>query len=160
MNFDMDRIDFGIVESLQHDARLSNKELAAKVGLAPSSCHARVRRLRSAGVLGPARVEVKPTALGVGLQAVVFVHLQNHDRSLVEGFRDHVVSLPEVVALTHVGGRHDFLVYLAVRDARHLRDFALDALTSRPEVATVETSVVFEHVQGVLPILISDPDAS
>jgi DNA-binding Lrp family transcriptional regulator len=81
------------------------------------------------------------------------VHLQDHDRALVESFRDHVRALPEVVAVTHVGGRHDFLVQVAVRDARHLRDLVLDALTSRPEVATVETSVVFEHMQGTLPVL-------
>ncbi|MEC7949686.1 MAG: Lrp/AsnC family transcriptional regulator [Myxococcota bacterium] len=153
METPFDRIDFGILTALQEDGRLSNKELSARVGLAPSSCHARVRRLRAAGVLGACRTAVAPEALGIGLQAIVFVHLQNHDRSLVEGFRDHVLSLPEVVGLTHVGGRHDFLVHVAVRDARHLRDLALDALTSRPEVATVETSVVFEHLQGTLPIL-------
>lgn len=149
----LDRIDFGILMSLQQDGRLSNKELAAKVGLAPSSCHARVRRLRDDAVLGPCRASVAPEALGVGLQAIVFVHLQNHDRVQVEGFRDHVLALPEVVGLTHVGGRHDFLVHVAVRDARHLRDLALDELTSRPEVATVETSVVFEHVRGTMPLL-------
>lgn len=152
MNWTLDRIDFAILTALQEDGRLSNKELAARVGLAPSSCHARVRRLRDDGIVGHCRASIAPTALGIGLQAIVFVHLQNHTRSLVEGFRDHVLALPEVVALTHVGGRHDFLVQVAVRDARHLRDFALDALTSRPEVATVETSVVFEHVQGTLPV--------
>lgn len=153
MNPALDRIDFAILVALQEDGRLSNKELAAEVGLAPSSCHARVRRLRAEGVLGTCRATVAPDALGIGLQAIVFVHLQNHDRAQVEGFRDHVLALPEVVGLTHVGGRHDFLVHVAVRDARHLRDLALDALTSRPEVATVETSVVFEHVQGTLPVL-------
>ena len=149
----LDRIDFAILAALQRDALLSNKELAAEVGLAPSSCHARVRKLRTSGVLVGAHTHISPQALGVGLQAMVFVHLQTHDRASVEAFRAHALGLPEVVSVTHLGGRHDFAVRVGVRDARHLRDLAMDAFTTRPEVRTIETAVVFEHVQGHLPVL-------
>ena len=149
----LDRIDFAILHALQRDALLSNKELAATVGLAPSSCHARVRRLRELGVLKRTRTEVDPHAVGVGLQAMVFVHLQTHDRSSVEAFRAHALGLAEVVSVTHLGGRHDFAVRVGVRDARHLRDLAMDAFTTRSEVRTIETAVVFEHVPGHLPLL-------
>ena len=66
----LDRIDFDILAALQNDGRLSNKELAAKVGLAPSSCLERVRALRESGVLRGFRAEVDPEALGIHLQAI------------------------------------------------------------------------------------------
>lgn len=149
---DMDRIDFVILEHLQKDARLSNKELAAAVGLAPSSCLARVQRLRAEGVLKGAHAEVDAEALGVGLQALIAVQLRQHSRAQVKAFRKHALGLPEVLAVFHVAGAFDFQVHVAVRDAHHLRDLALDAFTTRPEVARIETSLIFEVARNrVMP---------
>ena len=71
----MDRIDDAILASLQKDGRISNKELAAAVGLAPSSCLERMRRLQERGVITGFRADVDPKAVGIGLQAFVFVRL-------------------------------------------------------------------------------------
>jgi DNA-binding Lrp family transcriptional regulator len=142
-----DRIDNNILGALQKNARISNKELAAQVGLAPSSCLERVRRLQRDGVLTGYRANVNPKALGVGLQAFVAVRMARHSRDLVETFRAHLLTLPEVVSVYHMGGENDFLVHVAVRDANHLRDLALDAFTTRAEVSRMETAVVYEHVQ-------------
>ena len=146
-NFHFDRIDNKILAALQKNARISNKELAATVGLAPSSCLERVRRLQRDGVLTGYRASVDPKALGVGLQAFVAVRMARHSRDLVETFRAHLLTLPEVVSVYHMGGENDFLVHVAVRDANHLRDLALDAFTTRAEVSRMETAVVYEHVQ-------------
>lgn len=143
---DLDRIDFEILKALQNNARLSNKELAAGVGLAPSSCLERVRRLTRAGVLRGFRADVDPRALGIGLQALVFVRLVRHSRKTVQTLRKHALGLPETVAVYHVAGQHDFLVHVAVRDADHLRDVGLDAFTTRPEVSRIETHLIFEYV--------------
>jgi DNA-binding Lrp family transcriptional regulator len=144
MEISLDRIDCELIRLLQNDARLSNKELAAAIGLAPSSCLARVQRLRSLGVLLGAHTEVDPEALGVGLQALIAVQLRQHSRTQVKAFWKHVLSLPETLAVFHVAGAHDFQVHVAVRDAHHLRDLALDAFTTRAEVAHIETSLIFE----------------
>ncbi len=141
----LDRIDFAILEALQKDARLSNKELAARVGLAPSSCFQRVRRLREHGVLRGAHEEVDPAAVGVALQAMIAVRLRLHSRLAFEGFHDHLQALREVIAIYHLSGADDFLVHVALRDADHLRDLVMDAFTTREEVAHVETAIVFEH---------------
>lgn len=152
MKVSLDRIDCDILAHLQKDARLSNKELAAAVGLAPSSCLARVQRLRSEGVLRGAHVEVDPGALGVGLQALIAVQLRQHSRAQVKAFWKHALGLPEVLAVFHVAGTHDFQVHVAVRDAHHLRDLALDAFTTRTEVAHIQTSLIFEWAKGqVMP---------
>ena len=149
---DLDRIDCDILTLLQKDARLSNKELAAAVGLAPSSCLARVQHLRAEGVLRGAHAEVDPQALGVGLQALIAVQLRQHSRAQVKAFWKHALGLPEVLAVFHVAGTHDFQVHVAVRDAHHLRDLALDAFTTRTEVAHIQTSLIFEWAKGqVMP---------
>ncbi len=152
MELKLDRIDCRILEVLQNDARLSNKELAAEVGLAPSSCLERVKKLRDSGVLRGYHAEVQPEAFGVGLQALIFVRLKQHSRDRVAGFFAHAQALPEVLAVFHVTGAHDFVVHVAVRDTHHLRDLALDAFTTREEVAQLETSLIFESAKsGHLP---------
>lgn len=157
----LDRIDCAIIVALQNNARLSNKELAAQVGLAPSSCLARVRRLAGAGVLRGYRAEVDPAAVGIGLQAMIFVRLGRHSRKQVQTFRRHLLGLVETVAVYHVAGQYDFLVHLAVRNADHLRDVALDAFTTRPEVARMETHLIFEHLrQPQLPVFGSPEPAA
>ena len=91
----LDRIDFDILAELQNNARISNKELAGRVGLAPSSCLQRVRRLGQAGVVRGYHADIDPAALGIGLEAMVSVRLQQHSLDLVEAFQEHLLSLPE-----------------------------------------------------------------
>lgn len=148
----LDEIDHKILETLQNDARLSNKELAASVGLAPSSCLERVRRLRSNGVLKGFHARVNPKNLNIGLEAMISVQLQRHSRDMVESFHRHLMTLPEAMAIYHVAGTHDYLVHVAVRDSDHLRDLALDAFTTREEVAHIQTALIFGTEQKpVLP---------
>jgi len=148
MKTPLDRIDFEILTALQQDARLSNKELAARVGLAPSTCLVRVRRLVEAGVLRGFHADIDPDALGVGLMAMISVRLGRHAREAVDEFRKHVLGLPEVVSVYHLAGSVDFLVHVALRDAEHLRGLVLDDFTRRAEVAHLETHVLFEYVRA------------
>ena len=142
----LDRTDSEILTALQKNARLSNKELAAQVGLAQSTCLERVRRLLRDGILRGFHAEVDPRSLGIGLMAMVAVRLSHHSSELVEAFRSHVLRRPEVVGFFYMAGSNDFLLQVAVRDADHLRDLNLSAFTSRPEVAHLETALIFEHV--------------
>jgi DNA-binding Lrp family transcriptional regulator len=152
METSYDRIDFELLHLLQKDARLTNKELAAAVDLAPSSCLARVQRLRASGALRGFHAEVSPHALGIGLEALIAVQLQKHSRTRVKSFWKHALGLKEVLAVYHVAGEYDFQVHVAVRDSDHLRDLALDAFTTREEVARIATSLIFENVRKpVLP---------
>ena len=148
----LDRIDNALVALLQKDARRSNKELAAEVGLAPSSCLARVRRLRSDGVLRGFHAEVDLQALGVGLQCMISVQMAVQTREAYEALQHHLRAMPEMVALYNVAGQDDFLIHVAVRDTPHLNEVVVDGLTSRPEVAHVSTSLIFEYERRtVLP---------
>jgi len=144
----LDRIDFEIIDILQKDARLSNKEIAGRVGLAQSTCLLRIQRLREAGVLRGAYADVSPDALGVGLQALVAVRLRQHSRRQVQAFWSRVTRLPEVLSAYHLTGKHDFMLHVAVRDARHLRDLAMDSLATLPQVEHLETSLIVDFARN------------
>jgi DNA-binding Lrp family transcriptional regulator len=124
---------------------MSNKELAAKAGLAQSSCLERVRRLRMARVLTGYHADLDPDSLGIGLQAMVAVRLLRHARSDVEAFERHLEAVTEVITIFHVAGANDYLVHVGVRDSAHLRELALSAFTERPEVDHIETQLIFAH---------------
>jgi len=157
----LDRIDFEILGALQKDGRLSNKELAAKVKLAPSTCLERVRRLIANGAIQGFHAAVDPAVLGIGLEAFVSIRIRRHSRTLIDSFREHALALPETVTVYHVAGANDFLVHVAVRDAAHLRDLALDAFTTRDEVEHMETSLIFGHrANRVLPNHAADSDSN
>jgi DNA-binding Lrp family transcriptional regulator len=141
----LDRIDRELVVALQTNARMSNKELAELVGLAPSTCLERLRRLRSRGVVRGFHADVDPVLLGRPIQAIIAVRLRVHSRELIDEFYEHVLELPETVAVFHVGGADDYLVHVAVSDTGHLRDLVVDDFTARSEVEHVETRLIFEH---------------
>ena len=144
---DLDRIDRQLVQLLQNNGRLSNKELAAQVGLAPSSCLERIRRLSQNGVIKGIHADVEAKALGIGLQAIYFIELTKHRREVVESFESEVLQIPEVLAVYLIAGRYDFLVHVAVRDTQHLRNLALDTFTNRPEVTRIETALIFNYAR-------------
>lgn len=132
---------------LAEEARISNKELARVVGLSQSACLERVRRLADRGLLRGAHADVDPTAFGIGVQAMVAVQLERHTRSAVARFEKAALALPQVVALYHLTGRNDYLAHAVAQDMEHLRDFTLDAITSLPDVARVETSLLFRATE-------------
>ncbi len=138
-----DRIDRQILALLAEDARTSNKDLAAAVGLSQSACLDRVRRLAERDLLKGAHAVVEPAAFGIGVQAFVFVQLKRHTRAAVARFERAAIELDQVVALYHLTGRTDYLAHAVAEDMEHLRDFTLDAITSLPEVSRVETSLLF-----------------
>jgi len=144
----LDRIDYDILNLLRNNARISNKEIARKVGLAASTCLVRMRFLQKSGIISGFHAEIDPVSLGVGIQAMIAVRLLRHFKPDVDAFRNHALSLPEVVRLYHMAGPIDYLVHVWARNSDHLRDLAMTAFTSRKEVAHIETELIFEHIRS------------
>ncbi len=105
----VDEMNFEILALLQTDGRLSDKVLAARVGLAPSTCHERIKRSSEDGALESVHAVVDPKVLGGGLQAFYMIELVKHDREVVEGFRRDALAIPEVRQVFLVSGKFDFL---------------------------------------------------
>jgi len=148
MKRELDRIDYEILALLRKNARISNKEVARKVGLAASTCMVRIRLLQTSGVITGFHAEIDPVRLGVGIQAMIAVRLLRHFKPDVDAFRSHALSLPEVVQLYHVAGPIDFLIHVWTRDSDHLRELAMTAFTSREEVSHIETELIFEYIRS------------
>jgi DNA-binding Lrp family transcriptional regulator len=142
---DLDELDLALLAGLQNNARQTNRDLAERAGVAPSTSLERVRSLRERGVIRGYHAEVDLQALGRGIQALVAVRIRPPSRQNIEAFREWVAQLPETVGVFVVSGGDDFLIHVAVPTTDGLYAFVIDRLTERPEVADVRTSVVYEH---------------
>jgi DNA-binding Lrp family transcriptional regulator len=144
---ELDAIDWTLVRELQHDARCSNRELAAAAHVSPSTSSERIRGLRADGVITGYHAEVDLPALGRDVQALTAVTIRPPTRQNIESFRNWAAALPELIGVFVVSGGSDFLLHVAVRDTDALYGFVIDRLTERPEVADVNTTVVYEHLR-------------
>lgn len=154
---ELSTVDLEILRILQNDSRVTNKELAAAVCIAPSTCLDRVNRLRTTGVISGQRATVDAAKLGRPLEAFLFVQVRPHRRPLVAPFIEHLLAQPEVRAVYHLTGPDDFLAHVATTSAGDLQRLVLDELTARDEVARMHTNLVFQHWAGG-PLL--PPEAS
>ncbi len=144
---ELDELDAEILAILQRDARTSNREVAASVGIAPTTALERTRALRERGVITGASLDVDLTAIGRPVQALVAVRIRPPSRTVIEAFRDWVTTLPETLGAFVTTGEQDFIIHVAVADNDALYAFVIDRLTARPEIADVRTSVVYEHLR-------------
>jgi DNA-binding Lrp family transcriptional regulator len=147
----LDDVDLAILKALSEDARIPNSHLAERLGIAPSTCLARVRALRRSGVLRGFHADLDLAALGRPLQAMIAVRLTVHAREQIEAFTRAVRDLPGVLSVFHVAGVNDYLVWVAAADAQDLREFVVDHLATHPAVAHAETSLIYEHRRGPGP---------
>ncbi|GAA0477613.1 AsnC family transcriptional regulator [Paractinoplanes deccanensis] len=144
----MDDIDSAIVRELQRNARLTNRDLAHAVGVAPSTCLERVRLLRDRGVLIGYHAEVDLGALNRHVQAFLHVQVRPMSRDVIEGFKGYVAGLPEVLAVFVVAGGDDFLVHVAVPSVDALHSFLMDRFSQRREIVGFRSSVIYQHTRN------------
>lgn len=150
----MDELDSAIVAELQRDARLTNRELARRLGIAPSTCLERVRLLRRRGVILGYRAVIAPAALNRGVEAFVSTRLRPLNRAVIDAFKQAVVEMPEVVAVYVVAGDEDFLIHVSVPDLDHLHSFLVDRLAQRREVVSFRSQIVYQsaHKEVLEPL--------
>jgi len=144
----MDEIDTAILRQLQADARMTNRDLAAAVGISATTALERTRSLRARGVITGASLDIDLASIGRGVQALVAVRIRPPSREVIEAFRDWVSALPETLGVFVTTGNEDFIIHVAVADNDSLYAFVIDKLTQRPEIADVRTSVVYEHLRN------------
>jgi DNA-binding Lrp family transcriptional regulator len=143
----MDELDTAILRELQADARMTNRDLAAAIGVSPTTALERTRSLRARGVITGASLDIDLPSIGRGVQALVAVRIRPPSREVIEAFRDWVSALPETLGVFVTTGNEDFIIHVGVRHNDDLYAFVIDRLTQRREVADVRTSVVYEHIR-------------
>ena len=144
---ELDSVDRALLAELQKDARQTNKALAAKAGVAPSTCLERVRELQARGVVTGFRAEINPAAIGRPMEAILSIQQRGSQREATERLLADLASLPETVRVMALTGTTDFIVHVAVRDMNQMRDLVWGIIEHR-EVGRVQSSLVFERVEG------------
>ena len=146
-DIELDSVDRALLLELQKDARQTNKALAAKVGVAPSTCLERVRELQARGVVTGFRAEIDPAAIGRPMEAILSIQQRGEEREETEKLFADLAALPETVRAMALTGTTDFIVHVAVRDMSQMRDLVW-GLIERKEVGRVQSSLVFERAEG------------
>ncbi|EAR12931.1 transcriptional regulator, AsnC family protein [Polaribacter irgensii 23-P] len=148
-NNELDKTDEQIIRLLQKNARLSNKQIAAAVGIAESTCSERMRKLNKKKIFFGFHAFVDSSKLGTNIEAMVSIKLTKNTKEKVEDFKNSMLLLPEVINTYHLAGHSDFLLYVAVRDKNHLRDLLMDHVT-KDYVKSLETSLIYDFTQNPL----------
>jgi DNA-binding Lrp family transcriptional regulator len=143
----VDELDTAIIKQLQTHARQTNRQLAHAVGIAPSTCLERVRALRERGVITGYHADISLAALNRGVQALLHVQVRPLSRTVIDGFKEYAMGLPEVVSVFVVAGGDDFLVHVAVPSVDSLHAFLMDKFSQRREIAGFRSSVIYQHVR-------------
>lgn len=143
----LDRIDKAILTEMQRNGRISNLELADKVGLSPTPCSRRVKRLEESGLIDRHVTLLNPRALGLNLTAMVGISMDRHTPDRFENFAESIAAMPEVLECLIVTGQSaDFLLKVVVRDMQHYEKFLLGQLTKLDGVTGVHSSFVLREV--------------
>jgi Transcriptional regulators len=150
----LDELDIRILASLQSHARLTNLELAERVGLSASPCLRRVRRLEEEGFIEGYAARLNREKIGLDVVAFVRVNIERHTNTDANAFMKTVSKLPEVIACYITSGESDFLLHVVVKDLAAYRSFALEKLTRVPGVRDVRSSFVIGTVKegALLPL--------
>lgn len=149
---DLDEVDLRILSVLHSDARIANSALAEAVGVAPSTCHGRVRRLLDLGVIRGFYADIDPAAVGLPLRAMISVSLRSNARGKIRSFIQQIRRRRQVMDIYFLAGTDDFLLHVAARDTEDLRSFVVDNLNADADVSGTQTSLIFEHLRGASPI--------
>ncbi len=143
----MDKINNKILHELVHDGRVTNAELAERVGLSPSACLRRVQDLERNGVITGYRAVLDQAALGIGFTAYIAVGLSSHTKESQDAFERSIVKSPEVRECHNVTGAFEYLLRVETTDLAAYKTFHTDVLGTLAQVSTITTHVVMESTK-------------
>ena len=151
---EIDETDKAILRLLQADGRISNAEIARRVGLSAPATHARIRRLEEAGVIRRYATLLDRETIGFDMICFINVSLQMHQFEAVERFKELVQDMPEVLECHHITGQFDYLLKAVFRNRNELQQFVVNTLTPIPGMAQINTSLVLTEIKATaqLPI--------
>ncbi|MCI5044842.1 MAG: Lrp/AsnC family transcriptional regulator [Aquisalinus sp.] len=150
----LDQIDRKILHYLQENARITNADLAEKVGLSPTPCLRRLRRLESEDIIKGYHTEVNREALGIGVTVVIMIKLEREDEASLRSFEAEISERPEVVECFLVTGKFDYFLRVIIPNLVDYEAFLSETLLRMNNVASVESSFTLRQVtkKNVLPL--------
>ncbi|MDQ1076180.1 MULTISPECIES: Lrp/AsnC family transcriptional regulator [Microbacterium] len=148
----LDDIDRRILRELQRDGRLSNQDLADRVGLSPSPCLRRVRQLEQAGILEGYRAVVSPKAVDLTITAFVRLRLASHEGATVDAVEERLRALPNIVEAHLLAGDWDYLVRIVTPSFEEYERLLREHLRAIPSLASIDTTFAFGVTKPLSPL--------
>lgn len=154
----MDRYDRQILEILQREGRISNQDLAERIGLSPAPCLRRVRALEEGGYISGYRAMLDAKRLGLSLMALVHISMDQHTPERFRHFEETVASIPEVLECLLITGQSaDYQLKVVVRDMDAYQELLLNRITRIPGVSGVHSSFVMRRVVDRTALPVREP---
>ncbi|HVR52109.1 MAG TPA: Lrp/AsnC family transcriptional regulator [Pseudorhodoferax sp.] len=148
-----DKTDLAILRILLQDARRTLQEIGAEVGLSPTSCWSRIKRLQDEGVIKRYTVEVNPASLGYHDTVIVQLTLESHTEDTLYAFGQVLATIPEVLEAYLVSGDYDYYIRIAVRDTRDYERLLREKLYMIPGIRHSKSSFVLRVLkESTVPV--------
>lgn len=147
----IDQINRKILHELTLNGRISNLDLAERVGLSPSACLRRVQELERSGVITGYRAVLNPTAMGIGFMAYIGVGLNHHSKDAQEGFERAMQAAPEVVECHNITGTIEYMLKVEAADLKAYKTFHTDVLGTVPHVSSITSYVLLGSPKDLRP---------
>ena len=144
----LDKFDIAILNELQREARLTNTELASRVGLSAAPCWRRVRALEEAGFITGYRAEINRHKIGLGVLAFVRLDAARNSGDVLQALEEAIRNIPEVVSCHYISGTGTFELQVVSRDLNTFSQFARDVLINLPNVKDLHTSFSLGEVKA------------
>ena len=152
----LDRIDRRLLCELQDEGRITNVELAQRVGLTAPPCLRRVRALEDEGVIRGYHAELDASKLGYAITVFALVSLRSQAEDSLRQFEEHMRGLPEVRECHMLNGEIDFILKIVSRDLQSFQEFLTSKLTPAPNVASVKTSLTIRTAKQLPGVPLED----
>jgi Lrp/AsnC family leucine-responsive transcriptional regulator len=153
----LDHIDHKILRHLQENARITNAELAERVGLSPTPCLRRLRRLEADNIIKGYHTEVNREALGVNVTVIILVKLEREDDKTLREFEAAIKKRPEVMECYLVTGKFDYFIRVLVPSLAAYETFLSETILRMPNIATVESSFTLREVERKVVMPLPEP---
>ena len=151
----LDNTDLQILHLLQHDARLTNKEIADKLGKTVTPIYERIKRLHQEGIIQKYVAIVDRKKIGKTLTAYLNVQLKQHTQQMLKEFDKFIVQFPEVMECYHMAGIYDYLLKVVVKDMEDYQDFIINKLAGTSNIGTVQSNFVMHEFKNETAFAIS-----
>jgi Lrp/AsnC family transcriptional regulator, leucine-responsive regulatory protein len=155
-NFKLDQLDRNILKALQTNGKITNKDLADKIGLSPAPTLERVKKLEYSGIIKGYHAELDSQKLGLGVNTYVQISLKGHNKTKVDIFTAKMNKIDEVIECHHVTGSGDFLLRVVAKDIASYQLLMLEKISDIDVVDSLQTMVILSTFKDKKAIPIPD----
>lgn len=154
MTLNLDKIDLKILKTLQANAKITNLQLSAEVGLSPAPTLERVKKLENAKLIKGYYTEVNEEALGIGIKAIIQITLTRQIENAIANFKKEINRIPEIMECYQVTGSADYILIVMLKDIRDFEALISQRLSKMEEIGQMQTMMILSKVKDskVLPL--------